>query len=625
MSKFARRCVIAYGSDNALDAARTHILTQSNATCLFCAAQLDRSLPDNVHFYPFNQSRNVLGQEFDMAILDFAPQHTLHFHLDSLAIVSACIKAGGTLLILLPAWATLAEMPDHDSSRWNNQCTIATPHFIHFFQTSVADYDWQVLDLDTNTLPRLTASHGVPPPEAAIRDQRNVLAQLKQDKTPITLITAARGRGKSALLGQLITQLGESVVVSAVNKRAVTTLYRFTTQKPHFIAPDALLEQYKKSAEPPLNWLIIDEAAMLPMAMLEQLVFCAKQCVLATTLDGYEGTGQGFSIKFMQRFPLAQHIQLHTPLRWIENDPLERWVNEMLLGGHASRESHSAIGVGVAHSMVEKIACYQLLRLAHYRTTPLDVRRIMDATGQRLYQYQQDNRCVGALWAVNEGGLPSALVQAIYRGERQPAGNLVAQMLCFQAALPEGAKLMSVRISRIAVCEQYRQRGFARALIVALHTMSVDFLSVSFGYTPELATFWQKCSFEVVHITRFKEASSGLFSAVALCGLSQAGQIFVQKAKVRFMRDFPLTEHPLLFHFSLPQNWALTDDDRRMLWDFVQTNRTFYAILPALKRYLNAFPDQALAAALRNIQQATHHQKAALKQLKVRLLHCLQA
>ena len=44
----------------------------------------------------------------------------------------------------------------------------------------------------------------------------------------------------------------------------------------------------------------------------------------------------------------------------------------------------------------------------------------------------------------------------------------------------------------------------------------MDYLSVSFGYTKELAQFWQKCGFSLVHLGEHLEASSGCYSAIAL-------------------------------------------------------------------------------------------------------------
>ncbi|MBE2896642.1 tRNA(Met) cytidine acetyltransferase [Pasteurellaceae bacterium HPA106] len=613
-----RGCVLAFGDEVALIAARERILAQ-NHSCVYCAAQLDSPLPPHSQFYAFKHSRNALGQTFNCALLDCSHNGKLHFHLESLAIVAACIKAGGCLYILLPDYAALESLPDGDSQRWNNQNTIATPHFMAFFKALVAQFGWPVVDLNAGQpLPIYTAVD-YPPPQDAIAAQQAICTNVLTQQPRTTLITAHRGRGKSALLGQLVRALAGDVVVTAANKSAVTTLRQFAQCEPHFVAPDALLAQFAQGRPAP-KWLVIDEAAMLPLSVVASLLAHAQHSILATTIDGYEGTGQGFVQKWLQDHPHAYHVQLHTPLRWAENDRLEQWVNALIGISPCSAPSVADEGISHVARVADKLACYQLLRQAHYRTTPLDLRRMLDASGQLLYQHTHATRCIAALWAVGEGGLPSALSTAIYRGERQPPGNLVAQLLCFQAGLKAAATLNSIRISRIAVAQAYRRHGHAKALIEYLISQHrADFYSVSFGYTPELAQFWQKCGFEIVHITPFKEASSGLFSAVALLAISPAGRELLTQAKVRFARDFPLSEHPLCSAFPHACDFTLQASDYQALYDFAHTNRTLHATLPALKRFLHNQPNVDLSHALDEVRGAQVNQKVLLKAFKVRL------
>lgn len=96
-------------------------------------------------------------------------------------------------------------------------------------------------------------------------------------------------------------------------------------------------------------------------------------------------------------------------------------------------------------------AVYQLLSGAHYRTSPLDLRRMMDAPGQHFLQATANNRVAGALWLVEEGGLSAELSQAVWCGFRRPRGNLVAQSLAAHGSDPLAATLVGRRVSRIAV------------------------------------------------------------------------------------------------------------------------------------------------------------------------------
>ncbi|TGD49198.1 hypothetical protein C9F10_05710, partial [Salmonella enterica subsp. enterica serovar Poona] len=54
------------------------------------------------------------------------------------------------------------------------------------------------------------------------------------------------------------------------------------------------------------DWLVFDEAAAIPSPLLLQLVSRFPRILLTTTVQGYEGTGRGFFLKFCARVP-----QLH--------------------------------------------------------------------------------------------------------------------------------------------------------------------------------------------------------------------------------------------------------------------------------------------------------------------------
>jgi len=54
----------------------------------------------------------------------------------------------------------------------------------------------------------------------------------------------------------------------------------------------------------------------------------------------------------------------------------------------------------------QRLRCfYALLSSAHYRTSQLDLRRLMDASGMHFALAQVAQEVVGALWLVDEGGL----------------------------------------------------------------------------------------------------------------------------------------------------------------------------------------------------------------------------
>ena len=56
---------------------------------------------------------------------------------------------------------------------------------------------------------------------------------------------------------------------------------------------------------------------------------------------------------------------------------------------------------------------YALLSSAHYRTSPLDLRRLMDAPGMHFGLAQAGQEVVGAVWLVDEGGLSAELAHDV--------------------------------------------------------------------------------------------------------------------------------------------------------------------------------------------------------------------
>ncbi|STW05459.1 bifunctional P-loop ATPase/acetyltransferase [Klebsiella grimontii] len=149
------------------------------------------------------------------------------------------------------------------------------------------------------------------------------------------------------------------------------------------------------------------------------------------------------------------------------------------------------------------------------------------------------NRIAGALWLVEEGGLEPSLSQAVWAGYRRPRGNLVAQSLAAHGGSPLAATLTGLRISRIAVHPARQREGLGQRLVAQAASQGAerDYLSVSFGYTPELWRFWQRCGFTLVRLGTHREASSGCYTAMALYPLSEAGQRLASEESARLLRD----------------------------------------------------------------------------------------
>ena len=537
--------------------------------------------------------QTLLGREFRHAVFD--ARHG--FDAAAFAALSGTLKAGSWLVLLLPVWEEWENQPDADSLRWSD-CPdpIATPHFVqHLKRVLTANNDailWrqnQQFSL-AHFAPRTDwhPATGAPQPE-----QQQLLQQLLTMPPGVAAVTAARGRGKSALAGQLISRIAGSAIVTAPAKAATDVLAQFAGEKFRFIAPDALLASDEQA-----DWLVVDEAAAIPAPLLHQLVSRFPRTLLTTTVQGYEGTGRGFLLKFCARFPHLHRFELQQPIRWAQGCPLEKMVSEALVFDDENF-THTPQGNIVIAAFEQTLwrsepetplKVYQLLSGAHYRTSPLDLRRMMDAPGQHFLQAAGENEIAGALWLVDEGGLSQELSQAVWAGFRRPRGNLVAQSLAAHGSNPLAATLRGRRVSRIAVHPARQREGTGRQLIVGAlqYTHDLDYLSVSFGYTGELWRFWQRCGFVLVRMGNHREASSGCYTAMALLPTSDAGKQLAEREHYRLRRDAQalaqwngetLPVDPL-------NDAVLSDDDWLELAGFAFTHRPLLTSLGCLLRLL---------------------------------------
>ena len=537
--------------------------------------------------------QTLLGREFRHAVFD--ARHG--FDAAAFAALSGTLKAGSWLVLLLPVWEEWENQPDADSLRWSD-CPdpIATPHFVqHLKRVLTADNDailWrqnQPFSLAHFT-PRTDwhPATGAPQPE-----QQQLLQQLLTMPPGVAAVTAARGRGKSALAGQLISRIAGSAIVTAPAKAATDVLAQFAGEKFRFIAPDALLASDEQA-----DWLVVDEAAAIPAPLLHQLVSRFPRTLLTTTVQGYEGTGRGFLLKFCARFPHLHRFELQQPIRWAQGCPLEKMVSEALVFDDENF-THTPQGNIVISAFEQTLwrsepetplKVYQLLSGAHYRTSPLDLRRMMDAPGQYFLQAAGENEIAGALWLVDEGGLSQQLSQAVWAGFRRPRGNLVAQSLAAHGNNPLAATLRGRRVSRIAVHPARQREGTGRQLIAGAlqYTQDLDYLSVSFGYTGELWRFWHRCGFVLVRMGNHREASSGCYTAMALLPMSDAGKQLAEREHYRLRRDAQalaqwngetLPVDPL-------NDAVLSDDDWLELAGFAFAHRPLLTSLGCLLRLL---------------------------------------
>lgn len=209
---------------------------------------------------------------------------------------------------------------------------------------------------------------------------------IEKNEEFIATITAARGRGKTALLGLMaafsISLNNTALAITALALENVQAFFEYLVRG---------LEQlgWKRESEFKFKWvfvgkkrmiagveiigktrgvqktsvrvanvrfieiddaehsnasiLFVDEAAAIPLDKTKRIMKKGR-VFLSTTVGGYEGTGRSFSTKLINNIKselanrnskygkyLIKEIEMTKPIRYGEKDPIEEWLNRALL------------------------------------------------------------------------------------------------------------------------------------------------------------------------------------------------------------------------------------------------------------------------------------------------------
>jgi len=346
---------------------------------------------------PFSKADTCLGGEARLVALDLFEG----FNPDVLCIAAGLVQAGGVLLLLSPApgdWS----MAEDRYACWQDQSRCASARFAEYFFAALEADSEIGLRVTPESLPAMASSLAVlsatPIVHGQTVEQGECLQRIEQwlarKQDAAVLLRADRGRGKSSCLGLLVERLRADyrIVVCANSRQSAAALLRLA---PHavFVAPDRLLQE-----RPALDLVVIDEAAMIPLSLLRQIHRQYPRLVMATTSGGYEGTGQGFMLRFMATLDSANLLQLELrdPVRWCRGDRLESWLNRVLMLDDETLADCSATPDADAcelqfvedpgnpdyFPLLQQV--YRLLNAAHYRTRPSDLRMLMENPDLRL-------------------------------------------------------------------------------------------------------------------------------------------------------------------------------------------------------------------------------------------------
>jgi len=384
------------------------------------------------------------------------------------------------------------------------------------------------------------------------------------------VVEADRGRGKSSAAGLAAAALAEAssdVLVTAPQYRSAREVFARATalldelgalrgrddpNTPRELRTDDGRIRYEdpetaaRTARQ-ADVVIVDEAAALPVGVLEGFLD-APSVAFATTVHGYEGAGRGFSVRFRDRLAASDHavaeLTVTMPIRYGASDPVESWACRALMLD--ARAAVDPLVTDATPSTVEYeplpperlLADERLLReafgllvLAHYRTEPDDLARLLDAPNVRVRALTHDGHVVAVALLAEEGDLPADLRASMYEGGRV-RGNLLPDVLTTQLRDETAGIPVGQRVLRIATHPVARDRGLGSALLDGIaeeFADEVDWLGVGYGATPELVSFWTDNGYRIVQLSTTRNDRSGEYSAIMLRPCSPDGEALASR------------------------------------------------------------------------------------------------
>ncbi|MDA0149828.1 GNAT family N-acetyltransferase [Vibrio sp. LaRot3] len=566
---------------------------------------------DNVRVVASNKGQQLLGQECQVLIVDVSASFDANSFTSALGTV-----VGGGLVVVVGENLAL----EGYAYKWMARA---------FEQFLIVEQDvW---------LPELPPAYQTVEVDCYAQ-QKQIIEKVHKvvtghRKRPL-VITADRGRGKSSALGIASAELilskkalnsAMSIVVTAPTVQAVQPIFDHASRllggadvsktclswqgaTIQFVAPDDLLLN-----RPSCDLLLVDEAAAIPLPMLQQMVEHYHRMVFSTTIYGYEGCGRGFSIKFKKWLddnrPGNQFCHMSQPIRWAENDPIERWQYQTFLLDNDLARCPYVTDTEFSLAKIEKKQlfqspellreCFALLVNAHYQTTPNDLILMLSDTSVHLYAAFSHDVCVGCIVAIEEGQLEDDLFDGVKLGKRRPKGHMTPVSILNHYGFELAAQQASLRVMRIAVHPEWQNTGVGSDLVAQLESMTdYDYYSTSFGATSDLVRFWQANGYVYVRLGSQRDQASGCHSLMLVKGTqSWIGEVhqLQQQSLLYLAKDvFRDIDVELLKHLVVVNSHSVAIP--AAVNNYVQGGSSFDAVAPFIERLLMS-DEQALQQA----------------------------
>ena len=522
---------------------------------------------------------------------------------NALGRVVGTVDGGGLLVLLVPPladWPDRRDAADEKLAVPPFDVGDVSGHFRRrFVRTLLAHRGVAVVDVDDSTIRRDGLTHPAPrrtPPSMGFpddpsfpiqayeacrtQDQVEALRAFERLEDPwnALVLEADRGRGKSSVAGlaaACFAVAGEAVTVTAPAYRSAREAFGRAGEL--LAELDAVAEEpgaaprrletrtgghigYAAPADvdpTAPDVLIVDEAAAIGVPLLTAFL-AAPRVAFTTTIHGYEGTGRGFAVRFRDRLADNDHTvtdrSLVTPIRYAAGDPVEVWSFRALLfdakpavdpvvadASTVSVEYRALTGAELVEDEPRLREVFGLLVLAHYRTEPEDLARLLDAPNIRVRVLLHEGHVAAVALLAREGDLPAGRRAAMYEGERV-RGNMLPDVLTSQLRDESAGEPVGHRVMRIATHPAIRRRGLGSMLLEAVHAEfgeDVDWFGVGFGATPDLVSFWRENGYGTVHLSTTRNDVSGEHSALMLRPTSSAGEALHRRHAEWFVARVP--------------------------------------------------------------------------------------
>ncbi|MBL4899249.1 MAG: tRNA(Met) cytidine acetyltransferase, partial [Colwellia sp.] len=445
--------------------------------------------------------RDRLGTESDFVV--FTQQQ---LKVDAFAALSGTLVAGGIFFLVINDIAVLKQsnffkrffflLQGYSEHVILEQASLALPAL----EPMIEESDKRVINA-VNSSRSQVLTYGCVTQEQVCAVEAITKVIKGKSKRPLVL-TADRGRGKSSALAIACAQLLAvakndnklHIIITAAELNSVKIFFnqlavsfpqghqedhRFTALNGfvEFVAVDKLLKLQAK-----VSLVLVDEAAAIPVYLLEQLLFDHSRLVFASTIHGYEGAGRGFTLKFQQTlaqsFPHWRSLHINEPIRWRSGDPLEQLVFDACLlnaelpriGNHSQNLSLAMLKTQVEFkhfTAAELLANESLLRqvfavlvTAHYQTKPSDVQILLDHEQVQLVclmsTHEEEKQIIAVALLMHEGkyneqSITEAEFKAVSQSKRRLINNFIPQSLLTQCGVEQAFDYHYLRVMRIAV------------------------------------------------------------------------------------------------------------------------------------------------------------------------------